>query len=269
MSRTVVLTDSRYLDQRMPSALAEELRRSSSEVTLLCADRLVTEVARGPLGLDGLGPGDVVVPRTRHPLGLTILSAAELTGAHCFNNWTVVQGVRDKARAALVLAQAGVAMPPTYLAESPIALSCLTSEAWPLLLKPTYGDNATGIVFVRDAEELADVRWSDGLVLAQRYVDVAGVDIKLYGAGDHVWAVRRSSPLLDSSAFVSAVTLPVTAELRSLAYACRDAFGLDFYGVDVLPSPTGPLVVDVNDFPNYTGVPEAPGVLAEVIRCAS
>lgn len=269
MSRAVVLTDSRYLDQRMPSALAAELRRSTSEVTLLCADRLLTEVGKGPIGLDGLGPGDVVVPRTRHPLGLTILSAAELTGARCFSGWTVVQGVRDKARAALVLAQAGVSMPPTYLAESPIALSSLTSEAWPLLLKPTYGDNAAGIVFVRDAEELAHVRWSNGLVLAQRYVDVAGVDIKLYGAGDHVWAVRRSSPLLDPTSFVSAVRLPVTAELRSLAYACRDAFGLDFYGVDVLPSPEGPLVVDVNDFPNYTGVPEAPEVLASVVRCAS
>lgn len=269
MRRAVVLTDSRYLSQRMPSALAAALQGSACDVTVLCADQLVAELSTGSVGLDGIGRGDVVVPRTRHPLGLTILSAAELTGARCLNSWTAVQGVRDKARASLVLAQAGVPMPPTYLAESPTALSGLPREAWPLLLKPTYGDNATGILLVRDPEELADVRWTDSLVLAQRYVDVAGVDIKLYGAGQHVWAVRRSSPLLDLSSLPAAVTLPVTAELRALAHACRDVFHLDFYGVDVLPSPSGYLVVDVNDFPNYTGVPEAPEVLATVVRCTS
>ncbi|MCP9969054.1 hypothetical protein LUX57_30955 [Actinomadura madurae] len=115
----------------------------------------------------------------------------------------------------------------------------------------------------RDLERLP---WPDGMVLAQHYVDVAGVDVKLYGAGTEVWAARRPSPLLAPGPWDEPVPVPVTEELRGFALACRDAFGLELYGVDVLPSPGGPLVVDVNDFPNYTGIAEAPDAVADLVE---
>jgi ribosomal protein S6--L-glutamate ligase len=61
----------------------------------------------------------------------------------------------------------------------------------------------------------------------------------------------------------------VTRDLLRLAVICGEAFGLSLYGVDVLETPEGPVVVDVNEFPNYTGVDEAPAAIgAFLVRLA-
>jgi glutathione synthase/RimK-type ligase-like ATP-grasp enzyme len=272
MSRVIVLTDSRYLGQRMPGALVDALRARDVPAVSARADLTVAEVGAdggaspGPV-VPSLRPGDLVVPRTRNAFALSLLCEAQLRGARTVNRWETIQAVRDKPYAAMVLARAGVPTPPTYLADRPGSLAGLPGVAWPLLLKPPYGDNGDGIVRVDSPVELERLPWPEGMVLAQHYVDVAGVDVKLYGAGDEVWAVRRPSPLLaEGERAGPAVPLPVTGELRTLAHACRDAFGLELYGVDVLPSPDGPLVVDVNDFPNYTGIAEAPAVVADLVE---
>jgi ribosomal protein S6--L-glutamate ligase len=100
-------------------------------------------------------------------------------------------------------------------------------------------------------------------MLAQAYVETGGVDLKLYVAGGRVWGARRPSPLLASQA--EGRPAAVTAELRELALACAARFDLRLAGIDVLESPAGPLVVDVNEFPDYTGVDEAPATIAGAV----
>ncbi|MBA2529000.1 MAG: hypothetical protein H0V19_03390 [Euzebyales bacterium] len=258
-----VLTDRRYLGQRMPAALVGALRDGGVAVRVVSADRLVSEVGRGD---PAFAPGgeDLVVARTRSPFALSLLCEAERAGIACVNSWSAVDAVRDKPRTALTLAAAGIPTPRTFLADHPRSLVTVPAACFPLLLKPHLGDNAKGIVMVDRPEGLAGLGWNDGMVLAQQYVDVARVDLKLYGAGDAVWAVRRPSPLAPAGEWCQPVT--VTAALGALAHGCRSATGLELYGVDVLPSAEGPLVVDVNDFPNYTGVGEAPADIAALLR---
>jgi glutathione synthase/RimK-type ligase-like ATP-grasp enzyme len=264
MSRILVLTDSRYLAQRMPAALVEALRRRGIDFAVVRADRLVAEVSGGWAGVQRLG-ADLLVPRARNPLALALLCRAELDGVPALNPWSAVQAVPDKPHAAFVLAETGVPTPRTFLTDRGRWPVCRPGPGR-VLLKPAYGDNGRGIVRVDSPAELERLDWREGLVLAQHYVDVAGVDLKLYGAGEHVWAVRRPSPLVAPAGWDDPVPVRVTRELRDLAVACRDAFGLELYGVDVLPSADGPLVVDVNDFPNYTGVAEAPDMIADVVQ---
>ncbi|WP_020386041.1 ATP-grasp domain-containing protein [Kribbella catacumbae] len=264
MTGTWILTDSRYLRQRMPTALVGALDRAGVEATVVCADRLLSEVGRDDVFAPA--PGDLVVPRTRNPMALSMLCRAELAGARSCNSCDAVTSVRDKPRAALALARRGVPTPRTFLADHPAALRDLPGGAWPLLLKPSLGNNGEGIVLVDSPAALDRLAWPDDIVLAQQYVEVAGVDLKLYGCGDALWAVRRRSPLGRPDGPDIPVPAPVTDLLRDLAYACRDTFGLELYGIDVLPSQRGPLVVDVNDFPNYTGIGEAPDALADLVR---
>jgi glutathione synthase/RimK-type ligase-like ATP-grasp enzyme len=81
-----------------------------------------------------------------------------------------------------------------------------------------------------------------------------------------VWAVRKASPLLDRDwRRSSAEIVPLDARLRALAFACGRPFGLALYGVDCVLGPEGPAVIEVNDFPNYSGIPEADEVLADLV----
>ncbi len=265
--RVWILTDERYLGQRMPHALVERLLARGIPTRVLAADGLVASSysAAGEDPWCGLGAGDIVVARTRNRFALALLRAAERPGVRVLTPWESIAAVRNKPRATQVLAAHGIPHPPTLLADTPAALKRISCDRFPLLLKPHLGDNALGIVLVRSPDELDDVIWTDGMVLAQEYVDNGAVDLKLYAAGDRVWAVRRSSPLALLPGPDACERVETTPQHVELARSCALAFGLTLLGVDVLETPTGPLVVDVNDFPNYTGIPEAAPVIADLI----
>jgi ribosomal protein S6--L-glutamate ligase len=263
--RVWVLTDRRYLDQRMPAALLEALEARGVAQHLLVVDDVLVELGGAADPLRGLTDGDRVVARTRHPLGLALLAEAERRGAVPVISSAAVEGVRDKVAAAQRLAAIGIPTPRTFLAASPRALRALDAAGFPLLLKPSFGDNARGIVLVRGPEDLDGLAWDDGLVLAQRFEDVGGVDCKLYVAGRHVWAVERPSPIAEAT--FPPQPVPVPPDLAGIARACADRFDLALAGIDVLRTDAGPRVVDVNEFPNFTGALGADEVVADVV-CA-
>lgn len=279
-----MLTDRRYIEQRMPGALVDWLGERGVPVRTLVADEQVAHIppAQGTQVNDpwsGLQPGDVVIARTRNPFALALLRAARRAGVSICNPWEAIAAVRNKPRAAQVLADHGIPTPPTFLADRPATLRTLPVKCFPLLLKPHLGDNSSGILFVREPAELDDLPWGDAMVLAQEFVDAQGIDLKLYVAKEQVWAVRKPSPLsrvshrssLPDQNFsktregVSGQVDEVPPELHDLALACSAAFRLELCGIDVLETSSGPVVVDVNDFPNYTGVREAPRIIGTML----
>jgi ribosomal protein S6--L-glutamate ligase len=257
----------------MPSALVEWLEAAG------CPPRVV--VADGDAGLGpaatvprgrgaawaGLRAGDLVVARSRHPLALGLLDEAEARGGRALIAPETMHRVRDKARCTLALARRGLPVPRTLLTGRPDELGGLPDDAFPLVVKPVHGDNARGVHVVASRDELAWLRWSDELLLAQAYVEAGGFDVKLYVAGEHVWATRRRSPLQAPSA--SPRRVPVTPALRRIADGCRAEFRLPLFGVDVLESADGLAIVDVNEFPNYTGVAEAPAAIGRLLLDAA
>lgn len=274
MTQVWVLTDERYLGQRMPRVLIDELRARGLPTRTLVAERLVQSLGHGCEALDpwrDLRPGDVVLARTRNRAGLAMLRSALRPGVTVLTPPEPIATVRDKPRTAQVLAAHGIPTPATWLVDSPALLRQLPAERFPLLLKPHAGDNARGIVLVRDTGELDDLEWSDSMVLAQEYVESGAVDLKVYAAGEQVWAVRRPSPLVLPGRTVpqGIVPVPVTPQLRRIAAACAGAFGLTLFGVDVLETSRGLLVVDVNEFPNYTGVDDAVCAVTDLVTGAA
>jgi ribosomal protein S6--L-glutamate ligase len=265
-----LLTDSRYLQQRMPAVLARWLAEEGNPPALVVADRGEQVNGRWEALSPGLPPwsdlreGDLVVARSRHPRALALLERAEAFGARPLDRRAAIEEVRDKARCAAALARRGLPTPETFLVRRPADLSEVAADAFPLLLKPVLGDNGDGLVLVRRPDELADVEWPDEVVLAQSYVDARGIDLKVYVAGDAIWAVRRPSPLTDADDVPQPAEL--TPRVRELAEACRQEFGLVLFGLDVLELADGSLaIVDVNEFPNYTGVDEAPATIGRLV----
>lgn len=262
------IVETRYLRQHMPGAVIDVLIQRGVGVDILNPSHghfdLDTGLFRDASGRDfDLRRYDGVVSRNRNALGLALLSYAEKAGVPTLNTHTAVQRVRNKADMAIELGLAGVRCARTFLADHAAALADRNRFA-PLILKATFGDNSQGLRLVRSAEDLADLHWGNELALAQDYLPNDGFDLKLYVCGRQVFAVRKPSPFNSRMDGVAGLIEP-TAQMIQLALRCGRLFGLDLYGVDTLQTPEGPIVIEVNDFPNFTGIPGADALVADHI----
>ncbi|MFL5388057.1 MAG: RimK family alpha-L-glutamate ligase, partial [Myxococcales bacterium] len=132
-----------------------------------------------------------------------------------------------------------------------------------LVVKPAMGWRGEGVRIVRSESELLALPAPHEPVLAQEFVPGPGEDLRVYVAGDQVFATRK--PFSSTSYSVPGLEVAVTEEIRRLALRCGEAFGLGLFGLDIIESPDGPRVVDVNYFPGYKGIPRAPEAVATYI----
>ena len=264
-----VVVERRYLEHAQPRGMTAALRARGHEVLTIDPDGRPTEV--GDSGwLDDL---EVVVGRGRSLALLCLLTDAERRGRVTINRRAAIGAVHNKAEMAVALAAAGVPTPRTFLGRTEDLAARVPSACYPLIVKPSFGDNCRGLRIVDSAAQLAELSWPEPLALVQQFLPSDGHDLKLYGIGAELWAIRRLSPLCEangSSASVQplaaeseAVTL--SPELRDLGRRCGELFGLELFGVDCLETPTGSVVVEVNEFPNYTGVQAADDRLADYV----
>jgi ribosomal protein S6--L-glutamate ligase len=261
--RLCFIIEEKYRHESMPLAVAYQLRRWGHDVALLEPHATVT-----PLFDLVTQRYDAYVLKTASDgPGLSLLAAAEAVGIPTINNARSVRLVRDKAVAIAVARAHGLPVPPTYFVAHPRLLTLIPPEDYPLVVKPSNGSACREIYRVHHPAELATLAHPDGthaFLLAQRYVENPGFDIKLYVAGSQVYAVRKKSPL-HPDVHVTEGLMPVTPELRQLALNAGALFGLDLYGVDVVQTAEGWVGVDINDFPSFGGVPGAVVLIATFI----
>lgn len=248
-----VLVERRYLCQAQPAGLCAELRRHGHRTHLIDPEEICRVGATG-----WLNDVDVVVPRGRSAGLLALVKYAEHHGVPVVNGAGAIRSVHNKLDMAVALVAAGIPTPETFAAPLPRLAEEVPAGDYPLVLKPLFGDNGRGLALAWDAAELARIDWPEPVALAQRYVRNDGWDLKLYGIGGDVWAVHKPSPFIAPAAGPPLrPPVEVTPELVTLARRCGELFGLELYGVDCIETAAGPLVIEVNEFPNYTAVSEA------------
>jgi glutathione synthase/RimK-type ligase-like ATP-grasp enzyme len=265
-SEVCVLVEKRYLTQAQPAGVVQALKSRGVGVRTVVAEAVSVDLSGG----SWTRGSSVVVARGRSHALIGLLRSAELSGIPVVNTSSAIQGVVDKAGLAATLSAARVPTPTSWLG-SPMMLAGRDDLPFPLILKPVLGDNARGLIVVGSHQELRGVTWRESVALAQEFHRGDGCDLKLYVAGRTVWAVRRPSPIdIDGSPRAESdpgVAVEVTPLLRSLARTCARLFGLQLFGVDCVLDARGiPLVVEVNDYPNYRGLPaEVNEVLADLV----
>jgi ribosomal protein S6--L-glutamate ligase len=261
--RLCFIVEEKYRHESMPLVVAYQLRQWGHDIDLLEPHAMVTPLF------------DLVTPRydayvlktASEGPGLSLLEAAEAAGIPTINNARSIRLVRDKAVAIAVARAHGLPVPPTYFVAHPRLLAQIPPEDYPLIVKPSNGSVCRDVYRVNHPADLASLALPDGahaFLLAQRYVQNTGCDIKLYVAGSQVYAVRKKSPL-HPDVHVTEGLIPVTPELRTLALNMGTLFGLDLYGVDVVQTAEGWVGVDINDFPSFGGVPGAVALIAQFI----
>jgi ribosomal protein S6--L-glutamate ligase len=239
--------------------MVSALRARGHDVFLIDPEGIAAEAG----DRDWLDDLDLVVGRGRSLALLCLLAWAESAGTPTINRRAAIAAVHNKAEMAVRLAAAGVPAPKTFLGRQGELAATVPENSYPLILKPSFGDNCRGLEIVGRPAELAAVKWPEPLVLAQEFLPTDGNDLKLYVIGDEVWAVRKPSPLTGRKGPAELIAL--TPALEGLARRCGTLFGLELFGVDCLDGGTGTVVIEVNEFPNYTGVPGADDKLADYV----
>jgi ribosomal protein S6--L-glutamate ligase len=205
---------------------------------------------------------DLYILKSHTELSLSIAGALHTRGARLLNPYPNCALTQNKIIVSRLLSEAGVPAPRTWVTYDYSLVESLLDET-PLIIKPYMGHRGAGIQIVRTREELAKLSPPEDPVVIQEVIEGDGEDVKVYVVRDQVFAVRKE--FSESSFTKIGRPVSVSDEVRDIAHKIGEACGLALFGLDVLESPGGPVVVDVNYFPGYKGVPNAAAMIADCI----
>ena len=258
-----LIVEAEYRHEMFPMAVAHQLEQWGHDVDLLEPQTTITCLS----DFTKRRYDACVLKTVSDGPGLSILEAAEAAGIPTINNSRSIRLVRDKAVATAYAHAHGLPIPLTYFAVHPELFKQIPPENYPVVVKPTNGSSCRDVFLIGSPADLAQLQRFETNVrffLAQQYAENKGFDIKLYVAGTEVFAVAKKSPL-HPEARISKRLIPITKELRNLGLLVGRLFGLDIYGLDVVETREGPMVVDINDFPSFGQVPHAVSLVSSVI----
>jgi ribosomal protein S6--L-glutamate ligase len=206
---------------------------------------------------------DLYILKSHTELSLSMAGILHDQGAQLLNPYLSCITTQDKIIASRRLRATGVPTPRSWVTGD-LSLMRSIVEEMPLIIKPYRGHRGAGIHIVHNPRELAAVPPPEQLMLIQEYIPGNGEDLKVYVVGDEVFAVRK--PFSATSFTQPGRPCPVSDEIREIARRCGQAFGLSLYGLDIIEGKDGPMVVDLNYFPGYKGVPNIGPLIAAYIE---
>ena len=205
---------------------------------------------------------DLYLLKSYSALALSLAGVLEQRGARLLNSFSGCYAARNKLLAAQLLAQGGIPAPRSWTTADPTLLRHLL-RAHPLILKSYMGWRGEGVSVVEDEHDLARLRPFAASVIVQEYLVGDGEDLRVYVAGEHVFAVKKA---FSANSFCRpGRPVAVAPTVRDIALRCGRLFGLSLFGLDLIETADGPKVVDVNYFPGFKGVAGAAECVADHI----
>ncbi len=214
--------------------------------------------------LRSFGPGSTEQSTRR----ISMLEHMEMAGIKVVNSTYPFRRSRDKYATQYVLHAAGIPIPPTFTTESLARAYQKTNEVGTAIYKPILGSLGRGSMTFDNADLAYNAyRLLDRLqhpLILQKYVQTPGRDIRVFIVGDEVvGAVYKyllegewKSNVAQGGRMVEE---EMSDEILDMAFKATEAMGLDYSGVDILESPEGPIVLEVNASPGWQGLKKATG----------
>lgn len=218
-------------------------------------------------------PADLYLLKSHSSQALDLAQYLEWGGRQVINGWSSSLACQDRLRMTELMRAVDLPWPQTRpfftLVEALNAPSMLRSLPWPLIIKSRYNHRDDLVVRVDRIPQLQAlaVHWSQEPVVFQEYIANNGWDIKLWVIDKHVFAAYRRTPLAANAhgQDVPIVADELPAEWKHLALAVGQTFNMPLYGVDLIITQRGPVIVDVNAFPGFRGAPGAVQALINLI----
>lgn len=217
---------------------------------------------------------DLYLLKSHAPQALDLAHHLEQHGALVVNSWASSVSCQDRVLMSERMKLAHLPWPRTQhftslgsLLEQPALLAALS---FPCIIKSYYshrGDLVGKIDSPAELQALAPT-WNKEPVVIQDFAAGDGWDIKLWVIDQQIFAARRRTPLEPNAPKedipLSAEELP--SDWAHITLEIGRVFDLRLYGVDLLMSEQGPIIVDVNSFPGFRGVPGADDALVALVQ---
>ncbi len=226
-------------------------------------------------GAEPLDKPNVVIPRigtSINAYGLTIVRQFDLMGVPALNQALSIARCRDKLRSLQLLSAKKVAVPATICVRSPAAVKRALKlvGGCPVIVKLQQGSQGIGTMIAETPQSVTSMLetfWAMGQdIILQQYVrESKGCDIRLIVVGHRVVAAMRRKA--KAGEFRSnlhrggvAENVEIDSSYRSLAIKATKVMALEVAGVDLVPTRSGPQVLEINASPGLEGIERVSGV---------
>jgi [lysine-biosynthesis-protein LysW]--L-2-aminoadipate ligase len=226
---------------------------------------------------------DVILERCiNHSRALYSLHMLQSRGIKVINSAETARICGDKLLTTLALVEHKVPVPANMVAYTPeSALEAIERLGYPVVLKPCVGSWGRLVAKINDREAAEAIlehkqilgSYHHSIYYIQKYVNKPGRDIRSFVVGDEtIGAIYRASEhwITNTAQGGRASNCPVTPEIDDLSRRAAHAVGGGMLAIDLLESPDGMLVNEVNytmEFRNSidtTGV-DIPGKMIDYV----
>src|SRR5215469_573832 len=205
---------------------------------------------------------DVYLLKSHAPQALEVAHYLEQHGALVVNSWESSLACQDRVLMASRMREARLPWPYTWsfptLENLLTRHDLLTTLPFPLIIKSYYSHRGDLVGKVDNIEEIQALaaHWGQEPVVLQEFAAGDGWDIKMWVIDQQIFAARRRTPL---EANASREDFPIPQEelprdWAQIALEIGRVFNMRLFGVDLLITGRGPMIVDVNAFPGFRGV---------------
>lgn len=210
---------------------------------------------------------DAVIPRLNvnfTDYGTNVLQQFICSQTYVSESPAALRLGRDKLKCLQYLLARGLPFPATGIAYTPEGFHQLAqSIGLPMVIKLIESTEGTGIFLVNTIKEMDNIVKTfsklNASYVIQRFVkEASGTDVRAFVIGGEVVAsMRRQAQDGDFRSNVSlggySQDCPLTDDERRIVLSATAAIGINVAGVDFVRSDQGPLLLEINVSPDFTG----------------
>lgn len=202
---------------------------------------------------------DIILERSvNHSRALYALKMLNDWGIKTINGAETARICGDKVLTSLALSNHKVPIPDNLVAFTPeSALAAIEQMGYPVVLKPCIGSWGRLVAKINDREAAEAIlehkqilgSYHHSIYYIQQYIEKPGRDIRSFVVGNEtIAAIYRSSEhwITNTALGGKASNCPVTPEINDLSLRAAESVGGGMVAIDLLESPAGLLVNEVN-----------------------
>jgi RimK family alpha-L-glutamate ligase len=263
----------RNRDSWSSTQLREALTKSNIAHVCFSFPHLTARVGYKPhLNLSGIGvleelDGLIIRPIGRGSLDeivfrMDVLYRLQRLGFYVVNPPEAIEHCVDKYDILAILEENDIPVPHTAVTENTAeAVKAFHELGGDVVVKPLFGSRGIGSTRINDAEIASTafraITFHHGVIYLQEFVAHGFSDIRAFVVGNRiVAAMRRVAKGWKTNYSQGARPEPLTLDknMEDMAVKSAKLIQCKIAGVDILESPRGPLVVEVNSQPGWRGL---------------